>query len=74
MAPFRGAWQLYDLKNDRSETKDPAAERPETVTELAAAWQAWADKVGAIPWEKLPGANYKPTAGYRKKSEPVPDR
>ena len=55
MAPFRGSWQLYDLKSDRSETKDLASDRPDTVQELAAAWQSWADKVGVVPWEQLPG-------------------
>lgn len=74
VAVFRGPWQLYDLKNDRSETVDLAAEHPDTVRELATAWQSWADKVGLVPWEELPGANYKPSKEYRKKSEPVPTR
>jgi arylsulfatase A-like enzyme len=29
-------WQLYDLKNDRTETRDLAAERPEKLAELLA--------------------------------------
>lgn len=33
-----GAWELYDLSSDRTETKDLAAERPEKVKELAAVW------------------------------------
>ncbi|MBX9792412.1 MAG: arylsulfatase [Pirellulales bacterium] len=71
VAAYRGPWELYDLAHDRSETRDLAAAEPERAGQLAAAWQAWADRVGVVPWEQLPGANYKPTAKYRKKSEPV---
>jgi arylsulfatase len=71
VASFRGEWELYDLKSDRAELHDLAAKEPAKVKELAAAWQQWADRVGVVPWEKLPGAAYKPRADYRKKSEPV---
>lgn len=71
VATYRGPWQLYDLKKDRTETVNLAARHPEKVRELANLWQQWADRVGVIPWEELPGAGYKPTPGYRRKSEPV---
>jgi arylsulfatase len=32
-------WELYDLKDDRSESRNLAADRPEKVRELAAVWQ-----------------------------------
>ena len=69
VASYKGDWELYDLGSDRSETRNRAAEQPERVSTLAAEWQAWADRVGVVPWQDLPGANYKPSAGYRKKSE-----
>jgi len=72
VASFRGNWELYDLSRDRSELNNLAAQQPAKVKELAAAWQAWADKVGVVPWEQLPGANYQPSATYRKKGEAVP--
>ena len=72
MAVFRGPWELYDLAHDRTETHDLAAAQPDKVKELAAAWQTWADRVGVAPWEELPGANYRPSAKYRRKSEPLP--
>jgi arylsulfatase len=59
------------LANDRTEANNLAAREPGKVKELAAQWQAWADRVGVVPWEKLPGGSYKPSARYRKKSEPV---
>jgi arylsulfatase len=71
VAVHGGPWELYDLAKDRAETRNLASERPRKVRELAAQWQEWADRVGVVPWEKLPGANYKPSAGYAKKSEPV---
>lgn len=72
VAEYRGEWALYDLAHDRTETNDLSTANPAKAQELAVAWQAWADRVGVVPWEKLPGSNYRPTVGYRKKSEPVP--
>ena len=45
------AWELYNVVEDRSELHDLAAHHPEVVAELAAVWQAWAERVGVIPWE-----------------------
>lgn len=47
----RGEWELYDLSNDRTETKDLAATRPGDLKKLVAEWDAWADrcKVNATP-------------------------
>ncbi len=73
VAAFKGAWELYDLKRDRTEVHNLAAQRPDRVKELAERWQKWAGQVGVVPWEELPGAAYKPTRLYRKKSEPVED-
>ncbi|TWD82555.1 arylsulfatase [Kribbella amoyensis] len=47
---YEGAWELYDLAADRSESNDLAAEHPERVEDLAAKWQAWADSIGVIPY------------------------
>ena len=71
VASFRGDWELYDLSRDRPELKNLAAQQLIKVKELTAAWQAWADKVGVVPWEQLPGASYQPSASYQKKGEAV---
>lgn len=39
-------WELYNLKTDRSEQHDLSSEKPELVTELVAAWKAWAKQMG----------------------------
>ena len=71
VAVFKGEWELYNLAADRTETNNLAAKAPGKLQELAAQWSQWAERVGVVPWEKLPGANYKPAKGYRRKSEPV---
>jgi arylsulfatase len=52
----QGPWELYDLKADRTEQHDLAAERPETVKDLAARWDAWAERTHVVPY---PGAKVK---------------
>lgn len=41
------AWELYDLKADRTESKNLAADMPEKVRELAAIWQKQLDEYSA---------------------------
>lgn len=43
-----GDWQLFNLANDLSETKDLSADNPEKVNELKQAWRQWAVRVGLI--------------------------
>jgi arylsulfatase A-like enzyme len=43
-------WELYDIEHDRTELHDLAHEHPDVVRDLAARWQAWADRVGVLPW------------------------
>ncbi len=48
--PYEIDWELYDMENDRSETKNVASEHPELTRELAREWEAWAKRVGAEPF------------------------
>lgn len=43
-------WELYDIARDRTELDDLAESHPDVVRDLAARWQAWAERVGVIPW------------------------
>ncbi len=45
----RGPWELYDLSADRTEQHDLAATRPADARRLAGIWQAWAERVHAVP-------------------------
>ena len=46
-------WELYDMEADRTELHDLAAKQPDTVKELRAKYERWADRVGVQPWEKI---------------------
>jgi arylsulfatase len=52
-------WELYDLENDRGETKDLAAERTDIVNELSADYFKWAQKNDVVDYEKI-----KPKDGF----------
>src|SRR5699024_12515029 len=46
-------WELYDMTADRTELHDIAGEYPEIVAELSAAYEAWAQRCGVVPREKI---------------------
>ena len=46
----KGPWELYDMEADRTELHDLAAAQPDRVKEMAALWQAWAERAKAVPW------------------------
>ena len=52
-------WELYDIDADRVEAHDLAATEPAKAKELAAAWEAWAKKVGVRPWAEIGGKKGK---------------
>ena len=45
-----GSWELYNLKSDRTEQHNLAAEHPDRVKVLAAKWDAWAQRAHVIPY------------------------
>lgn len=45
----KGAWELYDLKADRTEQRNLAEKFPERVAELADRWTAWAERTHVLP-------------------------
>ena len=47
-------WELYDLRRDRSESINLAAEKPEKVRELSAIWQARTESYTALAHQDLP--------------------
>jgi len=44
------AWQLYDLANDVSETRDLASQQPDKVRELEGRWKQWNSEQAAPAW------------------------
>jgi len=48
-APYGvGDWQLFNLDLDLAESNDVAAEHPDTVAELGALWDAYAERNGVV--------------------------
>jgi arylsulfatase len=59
LTPFSDEeWELYDLRNDPTETRDLAGERPELVAELAAAWDAAARANDVYPLDEGSGVKF----------------
>ncbi len=59
-------WELYNINTDRTEMNDLAAQQPERVKEMAAQWDAWAKRVGVMPWPL--GGDGKKGKGKAKKT------
>jgi arylsulfatase A-like enzyme len=45
-----GAWELYDMTADRTESHDLAAQQPERIKSLISRWEAWANQNEVLPW------------------------
>lgn len=52
-------WELHDTDADRVEGTDLSAREPAKAKELAAAWEAWAKRVGVRPWAEVGGKKGK---------------
>lgn len=51
-APYGdGEWRLFNLATDPGESVDLAADMPDLLSELIAAWEAYAEEVGVVPAE-----------------------
>ncbi|MCA8987076.1 MAG: arylsulfatase [Planctomycetaceae bacterium] len=60
--PHEIKWELYNLAEDRCETRDLAESDPERVEKMAAAWTEWARRVNVIwePEKEEPVTEYEP--------------
>lgn len=61
-----GAWELYDMKADRTELHDLADSQPDKAKELAQRWQAWAERAHVVPYPDQ-GDGKKQGKGKKKK-------
>ncbi len=51
--PRTGTWELYNVTNDPGETNNLIGKFESDTGKLRDLWQAWADRVGVIPREKI---------------------
>jgi len=49
IAPYIGEWELYNLKNDKTELNDLSKQYPEKVKELEKMWTKWANENNVFP-------------------------
>lgn len=50
VSKYKEPWELFDMEADRTELRNLAAERPEIVKRLTAAYDTWAQTSHAEPW------------------------
>ncbi|XZE51979.1 arylsulfatase [Planctomycetaceae bacterium SH139] len=46
----KGAWELYDMEADRTETHNLAKEQPQRLADMVRQWEVWAERAGVLPW------------------------
>jgi arylsulfatase len=64
-----GAWELYHLKADRTELNNLATQESAKARELAAIWDAWAQRAHVVPYP----ANDGKKAGKKAKAAAQPN-
>jgi len=42
-------WELYNMKDDRTELHNLTSEMPEKLNAMSAQWSEWAKRVGVFP-------------------------
>lgn len=62
------AWELYNLRTDRSETEDLAARHPEKVLELERSWRNQAVALGQLSTQDPPAKKAAPAVDPNAKS------
>ena len=66
----KGEWELYDITNDRIESKNLASAQPDRVKSMSAQWDAWAERAHVKPWpwdKNDPNAPAKPNQKNKAK-------
>lgn len=67
------SWELYDLENDRGETKNVAREHHDVVSRLSVAYFKWAEKTGVVDFSTIEDREPQSMKEFRKSKlqEPV---
>ena len=57
MYPYEknGAWELYNVEEDRTELNDLAQKFPSRLRYMVHAYETWANRVGVVDWSNLDG-------------------
>ena len=52
VSKYPGEWELYNLREDRTELRNLAGAQPARVREMAGKWEAWAARADVKPWRR----------------------
>ena len=77
VSTYPGEWELYDMTTDRVERTNVAAQHPDIVATLGAAWDAWAKRANVDPWpgpQLAPWGDNLPRGGRGRAGAPAPGR
>jgi arylsulfatase len=64
------AWELYDLRTDRAESKNLAADQPERVREMAGLWEKRTAEFRELALMDMPAGAAAQPAGKGRKKQP----
>ena len=53
VAQHNTPWELYNMRKDRNELHDLSRSMPQKAAELKKLYEAWAQRVGAKPWDEV---------------------
>jgi arylsulfatase len=67
---WNGAWELYNMKSDRTEQHDLSVDQPELVKSLSKMWNDWAQRANVLPEMHEPFKQFNVDDGYGGKPSP----
>lgn len=53
VAEHKGEWELYNVREDRTEMTNLAAKDPRRAARMKADWEAWAKRAQVVEWDQL---------------------
>ncbi|MEM6504117.1 MAG: sulfatase-like hydrolase/transferase [Planctomycetota bacterium] len=69
--PWESKWELYNIDEDRCESRNLAADHPDVVKELSGQWMAWAKRVGVHPFNQEGRQASQQTKQFRIDDRPL---
>lgn len=58
-------WELYNMKEDRTELNDLSGKRPDVLSRMVEMYKEFALRAGALPWPVVPGVTASPRVGTK---------
>jgi len=62
-----GSWELYNMKEDRTELRDLSGKETKRAKEMAEKWDAWAERTHVKPYPETPANPDAPKKNSKKK-------